>query len=68
MGNRMQVGMYVELMQACVGAMWIYRDDVIEHMTYCHVYTGFPRSCNNTVQANLRTRKIVNGKFGSPQP
>ena len=32
------------------------------------IYTGFPRSCNNTVQANLRTRKIANGKFDSPQP
>ena len=32
--------MYVELMQACVGAMWIYHDDVIAHITYCHVYVA----------------------------
>ena len=31
-------------------------------------YTGFPCSCNNTVQTNLRTRKITKVKFDSPQP
>ena len=30
-------------------------------------YTGFPRSCNNTVQTDLRTRKIISGKFDSSQ-
>ena len=30
-------------------------------------YTGFPRSCNNTVQTDLRTRKITSGKFDSSQ-
>ena len=34
----------------------------------CEGYTGFPHSCNNTVQASLRTRKIANGKFDLPQP
>ena len=34
----------------------------------CCMYTGFPCSCNNIVQANLRTRKITHGKFDSPQP
>ena len=30
-------------------------------------YTGFPRSCNNTVQTDLRTRKVASGKFDSSQ-
>ena len=36
-------------------------------MRYSMNYTGFPRSCNNTVQTDLHMRKITSGKFDSFQ-
>ena len=39
------------------------------YFTQFFLYTDFPRSCNNTVQTNLRTREVANRKlFDSPQP
>ena len=40
-----------------------FRPDFIQRFAY----TDFPRSCNNTVQAKLRMRKIASRKFDSPQ-